>query len=295
MEQNKQYVKRVTVRKKRENKRKLKFIITIVLLISIIFIVQNSMKIEKKENMLQNNHINSISKLQISNQNKNILTVESATDANKKNKTIKHDYSKPIQSSEKVDLEYFKDAVFVGDSRTEGFILNNSLISNTTSYTSKGLKVDTIFTEKVINKNGKKITIMEALRETSFNKVYIMLGINETGWQYSELFIKKYSEIIDEIRKINPNCSIYVESILPVTKKASDEHKYIKNSKIDEYNLLIQQMAEEKKVYYINAKEAVINDEGVLPEDAATDGIHLNRRYCEKWLDYLTKHVVEKR
>lgn len=200
--------------------------------------------------------------------------------------------SNDIAEEKNVGIEYFKDAVFIGDSRTEGFILNNGLASRTTSYTSKGLQVNTVFTDKVLNMNGKKVTIIDALRNTSFSKVYIMLGINETGWVYNDLFIKKYGEIINEIRNVNPNCIIYVQSILPVTYTVSEEHKYIKNSKINEYNSLIEQMANEKNVVYLNVRECIVNQEEVLPEDAATDGIHLNKKYCEKWLEYLINHTI---
>lgn len=56
----------------------------------------------------------------------------------------------PQSFEEKVNLEYFSDAVFIGNSRTEGFILNNGLASKTTAYMAKGLQVNTIFTDKVI-------------------------------------------------------------------------------------------------------------------------------------------------
>lgn len=218
------------------------------------------------------------------------------TDENKINipsESAKYDYSKPVPKSEKVGLEYFNDAVFIGDSRTEGFIINNGLAYDIEYYTSKGLQVNTIFLDKVINMNGTKVTIMEALARTSFSKVYIMLGINETGWPYSNLFIEKYCEIIDGIRNINPNCTIYVQSILPVSQSVSNTHSYIKNSKINEFNSLILQMAKDKSIYYINVREALEDSNGALPEEAAVDGIHLDRAYCEKWLEYLTEHIVK--
>lgn len=190
------------------------------------------------------------------------------------------------------DDDYFDDAVFIGDSRTEGFILNNGLTAKITSYTYKGLSVDKIFTDKVINMDGKKLTIIEALKETSFSKVYVMLGINEIGWVYSSMFIDKYAKIIDEIKNINPKCTIYVQSIIPVTEKVSNEHQYIKNNKINEYNSLIKEMAEEKSVYYLNVQEVIVNENGILPNDAATDGIHLNKKYCEKWFEYLKNHTI---
>ena len=189
-----------------------------------------------------------------------------------------------------VDNSFFDDAVFIGDSRTEGFMIYEDV--NATSYTHKGLMVDTIFTSPVITQDGEKITVMEALKNTSFNKVYIMLGINETGWQSSYFFIQKYGEIIDEIKKINPDAVIYVESILPVSEKVSMNHSYIKKAKIDEYNNLIKEMVKEKGVYYLDVSSAVANEAGYLPEDAATDGIHLNKKYCDKWLQYLKTHYI---
>ena len=32
-------------------------------------------------------------------------------------------------------------------------------------------------------------------------------------------------------------------------------------------------------------------DSGALPEEASTDGVHLNKEYCLKWLDYLKSHT----
>lgn len=180
----------------------------------------------------------------------------------------------------------------VEQQKKEGLILNTGFASKTKSYTHKGLKVDTVFTDKIINMAGDKKTVIEALEQTSFSKVYIMLGINETGWVYSSLFIKKYAEIIDTIKQINPDAIIYVQSILPVSEKVSAEHDYLHNDKINEYNSLIQQMTSDKQVYYINVREAIETANGSLPEEATTDGIHLNKSYCIKWLDYLKSHVV---
>ena len=219
----------------------------------------------------------------------------------KENENINNNVDKPskeVTSKKEIvwketSEDYFKDAVFIGDSRLEGFILNNGLLPTVTSYTHKGLTVDTIFTAEVISYNGSKISIMEALKYTSFSKVYLMLGINETGWVYNDVFIHHYEKIIDEIKKINPQSIIYVQSIIPVSLEVSNTHSYVKNEKIKEYNDLLKEMAEEKGIYYVNVAEALVNEDGLLPEEAAFDGIHLNKEYCEKWFAYLKKHVVD--
>ena len=73
--------------------------------------------------------------------------------------------SVPLQ--EEIADTYFDDAVFIGDSRTEGFMIYENI--DATFYTHKGLMVDTIFTNPVITKDGEKITIMDALAKDSFN------------------------------------------------------------------------------------------------------------------------------
>lgn len=249
------------------------------------------LNINQKDNI---NNEESISVI-IDNSKKNIMESKEEANLNVNDKTNTEKQLNNIEQKEKwktVDDDYFKDAIFIGDSRTEGFILNNGLTSKVTSYTHKGLTVDTIFTDKVINMNGKKISIIEALKKTNFSKVYIMLGINETGWIYSDMFIKKYAKIIDEIKNINPKCIIYIESIIPVTEKISSEHRYIKNEKIKEYNALIKKMAKEKNICYLDVQDSVIDQTGALPEDAASDGIHLNRKYCQKWLEYLKNYTI---
>lgn len=202
-----------------------------------------------------------------------------------------YDFSVPVPEAVPVDSTWFDDAVFIGDSRTEGLLLNTGL-NNAAEYTHKGLMVDTVFTKPVIHMNDTKVTVMDALKTTQFNKVYIMLGINETGWPYSDVFINKYGKVIDAVKEINPEAQIYVQQILPVSQKVSSTHSYIKNDKIAEYNVLLQEMAKEKQVYFVAAAEAVAGEDGMLPEDAAVDGIHLKKEYCVKWLEYLESHTV---
>ena len=205
--------------------------------------------------------------------------------------TAGYDYARPVPQSPAVDSSYFDDAVFIGDSRTEGMITATGLY-NAKAFTHKGLTVDTAFKDLVVEIDGQYYTVVDALNYTSFNKVYIMLGINETGWIYSSKFIEGYGRIIDAVRAANPDAAIYIQEILPVSNSVSSTHDYIKNSKIDEYNHLLQQLAAEKQVYFIDTASAVAAEDGSLPEDAAVDGIHMKNSYCQKWLDYLMTHTV---
>lgn len=185
------------------------------------------------------------------------------------------------------EAEMFADALFIGDSRTEGFVLLSGIQTNYYAY--KGLNVSTVYTEPVIQKDGASVTVMDAVADTEFSRIYMMFGVNETGWMNSDIFIDNYKKIIADIRETHPGVEIYIQSVLPVSQAVSDTHRYVKNDTIKVYNELLQNMAEEEKVHYINVAEAV-SDSGVLPDNASSDGIHLNQEYCQKWLNYLIEY-----
>ena len=184
---------------------------------------------------------------------------------------------------------YFDDAAFIGDSRTQGLQLYTGLPN--TFYATQGLMVDTFFSKKFVKAGGGKITIPDAMKNQTFKKVYIMLGVNELGWAYEKVFIQKYGEVVDKVKELQPDAKIYVQSILPVTKAKSDGDAIYNNTKISRYNELIEQMCREKGVTYLHVADAVGLDNGALPAGSATDGVHLNREYCYKWLDYLKTHT----
>lgn len=198
----------------------------------------------------------------------------------------------PLPESEPVADDYFSDAVFIGNSRTQGFILYSGL-ANTNSYTDRGLSVTSALEKEIASENGRQMTIPQALALHNYQKVYLMFGINELGWAYSDIFITRYGELIDAIRAACPQAMIYVQSILPVTKEKSDGDQIYNMEKINSFNLLIQQMTAEKQAIYLNVAEAVADEAGYLPEEASADGIHLKKAYCERWLNYLKTHTAD--
>ncbi len=203
-----------------------------------------------------------------------------------------YDYSKKVPLSYPVNNSYFEDAVFIGNSQVEGISLYGP-IKETTVYAQMGIMVNTIFSKEVIRLNSNtRVTIMEALVQREFGKIYIMLGANELGWRSDEEFIEAYEKVIDELKAIQPNAIIYICSIMPVSKEKSDRDPIYNNTNIDRFNSMILELAQKKEVYYVDSKSAVGDAEGNLPEEAGTDGVHLNSDYYTKWFDYLKTHTV---
>lgn len=200
-----------------------------------------------------------------------------------------HDAPVPLANSE--PISYFDDALFIGNSRTEGFMMYSG-VNNATYFAYKGLNVSTAFTKAVIQApDGTMQTVENALKQKSYGKVYIMLGINELGWPNTDLFIENYGKLIDVVKQTSPNAIIYVQLIMPVSEQQNAD-SVVNNANIDRFNEMIKQVVKEKEVYYVVPGEAV-SVNGFLPPEASTDGIHLNKEYCVKWRDYLLCHTVQ--
>lgn len=183
--------------------------------------------------------------------------------------------------------KFGSNVAFIGNSRTQAFLMYTGL-NDVIDYTNVGLMVDAAITKKFItNDEGEKITILEDLENRNIDTVYIMLGINELGWVYSSIFIKNYEELIDKIREVKPDCEIIIQSIIPVTKTKSDNDSIYNNKKISEYNALIKEMSDRKKIKFVNLVPVLADENGNLPENASPDGVHLNKEYCLKWLECL--------
>lgn len=187
------------------------------------------------------------------------------------------------------DGKWFDDAVFIGDSRTEG-LRNYDGLGNATYYAVKGLMVNTVYTKQALL-DGKNQTVMQALQHRKFGKVYIMLGINELGWSSMEMFTDGYRKVVSDVKKAQPSAKIYLQSILPVSEKKSAQDPVYNNTRIGKYNQVISDIARENGAVFLRVSEAVQDSSGALPTSASSDGVHLNSQYCGKWCDYLKAHI----
>ena len=193
-----------------------------------------------------------------------------------------------VDKSEAVDDAYFSQSLFIGDSLTDGFRMHSGFVDATflcgTSMTISGLST---------REFSPGVTMMDKIRQGGYKKVYVMLGINENIVpEYKDTFIKSYSELLDTIKQANPDALIYIQSILPVAASRDNDGK-ITNAVINSYNEGLYNLSEEKEVFYLDINSAMVDENGQLPEEAATDGVHFKKEYYLKWTDYLKTHAVK--
>lgn len=194
-------------------------------------------------------------------------------------------------SGSSVGDEYFDDAAFVGDSITEGIKLYE-VMTNATVVAARGINLDNVFTDDQIRTAQGNSTVMGALEAAEPKKIYIMFGANGVGWFTEQHFTDVYTKFVQAVKEQHPDSQIYLQSILPVTQEFDDSREDISNDKINRYNELVVEIAEEQKVHYMDVASAFKDEKGCLPEDSNGDGMHFGNKYYQKWFDYLKSHTV---
>lgn len=210
--------------------------------------------------------------------------------------TPEPDFSQPIPEGEPVDQEeWFSDAVFIGDSRTDGFKLFSGVTPQADFLDHTGITVYEVANgSKVIRRDGKKLSILDALAEKPYGKVYVSLGVNELGYGDADRFAETYGQVIDAIRDCQPDALLYIQAIIPVNTakcKAYDQRQYVTNERIAAYNEALFALCGEKKVPLIGIPDPLLDDTGEVSADLSADGVHFKREGYALWLDYLTAHT----
>ena len=198
----------------------------------------------------------------------------------------------PVQESEPVDDSYFDDVAFVGDSRTDGFRLYSGLERGTYFCVTGETVASATDMENWKTEDGRKISLADAVAAADCGKIYLMLGINELGWNGTDIFRSHAENLLRRLQADHPDAEIVVQSLLPVSAEQDAKGSSVNNQRILAYNQVWMELAEETGCDYVNIAEAVTGEDGCLPAEMSFDGVHLNRAGCHAWLDYLRTHSV---
>lgn len=195
-----------------------------------------------------------------------------------------------------VDLSYFSDAAFLGDSLTVGFSdysinLGGALICGYT-----GVGPDAIVNRSAVKSSvrGQEIAL-DVLAAVQPKKLYILLGTNTlTTLGASDRFLAYYGQMLDLLRQtLGEDCVIYVQSIPPVRPEAAAEKPGLASDVLRSVNEQLAQMAAQKGCVYLDLWEAMADGEGNLKEVlAAPDGVHFSAgNGYGAWVTYLRNHA----
>ena len=96
----------------------------------------------------------------------------------------------PMTEMTTVDADYFDDALMIGDSRTVG-LKEYGTLGNATFYCDSGLSIYDLENKKIMVDGIGKVSISDLLASHTYHKIYLMLGINELGYDVTQTFVWK--------------------------------------------------------------------------------------------------------
>ncbi len=194
-----------------------------------------------------------------------------------------------------VDEDYFTDALFIGDSRTVGLSeYCEPLDTRATFYAQVSLTIYKVMDKPIVKSGNDKISLEQALTENHFNKIYIMLGLNEIGTGTAESFAEEYANVVNRIRELQPDAIIFIQGIMHVTEHKSSNDKYFTNDNINRRNEELAKLADNKTVFYMDMNEAVDDENGNLIKELSFDDVHLKASSYERWYQFLLGHGIVK-
>ena len=198
----------------------------------------------------------------------------------------------PIVNYQRVEEDYFDDAVFIGDSRTRSLQLYAGF-DNTTFLADTGLTIYTVLDKKLTpSTQSAKTTVRDYLTSHQFKKIYLMLGINELGTGDAESFGVTYLEVLNTLRELQPDAIIYLQAILHVSEEKENEHTYINNTAIMERNEVLKTFADNTHIFWLDANSTLCDDNGFLLASYTFDGVHLKAKYIPAWTEWLKSHAI---
>lgn len=190
------------------------------------------------------------------------------------------------------DVTYFDDALFIGDSRTVGLSEYGDL-GNAEVVADTGMSVYKLFNKRFTLRSGEKKKLEEVLAERQFGKIYIMLGVNELGYDF-DYTVEKYAETLKRIEELQPDAILYLEANLHISKQKSVTSDVYNNANIDRFNQAVSEMADEENRFYLDVNELFDDEEGNLDEEYTADDAHIYAKYYPDWVEWLLKHAVYK-
>ena len=180
------------------------------------------------------------------------------------------------KTAEKDATAQFKNSVFMGDSITEGFAVNE-ILPNESVMAGAGATAGYSYDE-----------YMDDLAEKKPDNIFIMLGSDDMLMPVDnpkELFRNDLTKFINKIKEELPDSKIYIQSITPVTQEALElEPRY---ERIEEYNELLKDLAYELSVNYVDIGALAKENSGLIAED----GVHFKKEFYQLWLNKLSESL----
>ena len=179
----------------------------------------------------------------------------------------KRDESDSEEGEVKSLKERFMSTVVLGDSITENFVEN-----------------DVLNASSVISNSGMEWEEqMEKLKEVNPKVVFLTYCVDDIleSKGDTKTYVKQYKKRIEDVRKMVPEASVFVNSLFPVHRSAIG--KEVQYKKVDKYNQEIQKLCDKLQVGFVD------NSSVNTVQYYEADGIHFKAAFYPIWAERMAE------
>lgn len=116
----------------------------------------------------------------------------------------------------------------------------------------------------------------------------LMIGTNNAGTNTPEETAAGIKAIVKTLRENTPKTKILILGIFPRGATPDDARRQVN----EKTNKLIQKLADDKMVYYLDIGKNFLQDDGTLSKDIMPDLLHLSERGYNIWAESIEPTVV---
>lgn len=185
----------------------------------------------------------------------------------------------------------FGNVLFIGDSRTVG-LKDYANLGAADVFAENGLNVFKLFKDVINIPEKGQVTLENLLSAKQYDKIYLMLGINEIGYNLDKV-IEFYGRALDTIQGYQPNTTIYIQANLMIQKSRSDRDPVYNNTNMKYLNDHMAAFADGVKRIYIDVNPLFDDGAGNLSAQYAYDDFHLLGSYYAVWADWIYETTCE--
>ena len=174
------------------------------------------------------------------------------------------------------ELEQVKKGkvVFLGNSITEGFSLDEFFPKNTPL--NRGIIGDHI--DGLLERLDSSAVLLNPSR------IYLLIGINDIGRGDSDsLIMARYVTLLSRLKNDLPHTPVFINSILPTSAKWSN----CPREKIERLNNSLKKITESYQFNWIDLYALFVSEDGYIRDELTSDGLHLNNYGYNIWYKQL--------
>ena len=191
----------------------------------------------------------------------------------------------------RVDMSYFDDALFIGDSRMVN-VANYARLGSADYFADVGMTVFKMFSTTASDKNFGATDLGPLLRSKQYSHIFVMLGLNEAGYPLGNLF-DAYQSDLEQLRQLQPDATIYILKVYGVTADVAAGNPSFAHSRLTAVNQGFAELADGDRIRCLDSDTLFCGDDGFMLPEYTGDGVHPYGKFAYLFSQWLCEQITQ--